>query len=1014
MNKFLITLCLLFAVVASGEAQIKEHAAMKENNNVFTGTDLFAQGAQMGSFTFATLPASPNGTLVYCADCVIINPCAGAGTGSIARREGGGWDCGGGGGGGGSVFQSNGTPLSTFTTVNFQNSAPTTGLTLGFTNPSAGNVQLTLSGILTVPGGGSGVATLSGVVKGNGSSAFSSASAADIVSLFSGCSGTLYLGADGACHVSASPLTTNGDEYIFAGGINTRLPIGSAGQFEFVSGGLPAWDANVTDNGTIFSVADSGGIQAPVVASNGSGAGILTLTQGFDNSGICPANSVCVEAPLSISSSWTEVRAGAGPGATSVKQYTVLAGGKTTESFVTAPTITGDGALFNNVASSGAVTLTLANAGPHLFWGNTTGVSGIPGYVQIGLDDLAAQAADTVVINASGGSAPPIAGALPSCSGGANALDYNTSTHVFGCNTITGVVGTGPAGADVTYIAANSVGAVANAFHTSAFASLALSLSACPGPPVPCYVIVDPISSTSDVAFPTTIGPQPGTVVGMVNVAGSTVTWVAGHLFNVGWTGTITIGGSPFTISSVSSTTSMTLTSAPTAEAPTSYSFADGSGAQEVTVENRGTAIRCTDTRGGRDCLDIGQFGHLISAGKGSIAVSSGSSVISSSSANVTSLVTNLIHDGTQSDFTLTGHNVAPSLNAIVTRATLWLVAVEGKGTVRDDSVEAPAVWKAGPLTTGSSGYGVSIEDGDTGGSANMNAMTFDNLAIIGGGRHGSILLHIMSGALANASGSNYIFNGLSLEDPDLSNGVGGSAGNCILTFGCMVLIDGSEAWNGSAYVPLSNNHIITGVVMNNPYFETFAGSQSTASYIELRNTRDIEINGAVFSGGPGIDKCLYIAPRSNVGGIQFGDQGAVILNGRVVASRCVNTVFNAVSNTTRTSATSSNINYIYPGRGTNDSFVVDGDITIGGHLNQTATGIIGGSCTMTAGFTCTFSLSKAFNSAPITIASPDASDTLSGTANPVKCSISGTTVTITTGILNSATWDCLLIGNPN
>src|SRR6185437_12570173 len=63
--------------------------------------------------------------------------------------------------GGGSVatFQANGTNLSNQTTINFENSAVTDGLTLEFLNPSLGNVQLGLTGILSIPGGGTGIST---------------------------------------------------------------------------------------------------------------------------------------------------------------------------------------------------------------------------------------------------------------------------------------------------------------------------------------------------------------------------------------------------------------------------------------------------------------------------------------------------------------------------------------------------------------------------------------------------------------------------------------------------------------------------------------------------------------------------------------------------------------------------------------------------------------------------------------------------------------------------------------
>ena len=72
------------------------------------------------------------------------------------------------------------------------------------------------------------------------------------------------------------------------------------------------------------------------------------------------------------------------------------------------------------------------------------------------------------------------------------------------------------------------------------------------------------------------------------------------------------------------------------------------------------------------------------------------------------------------------------------------------------------------------------------------------------------------------------------------------------------------------------------------------------------------------------------------------------------------------------------------------------------------------GSCAMSAATTCTFSIGFAFSSTPKTFASIDAASTVPATANSAKCSVSGTTVTITAGISNSLTWDCLLIGNPN
>jgi hypothetical protein len=45
------------------------------------------------NITFANLGAATNGTIGYCADCTIANPCAGGGTGALAKRLNGAWVC---------------------------------------------------------------------------------------------------------------------------------------------------------------------------------------------------------------------------------------------------------------------------------------------------------------------------------------------------------------------------------------------------------------------------------------------------------------------------------------------------------------------------------------------------------------------------------------------------------------------------------------------------------------------------------------------------------------------------------------------------------------------------------------------------------------------------------------------------------------------------------------------------------------------------------------------------------
>jgi len=69
------------------------------------------------------------------------------------------------------------------------------------------------------------------------------------------------------------------------------------------------------------------------------------------------------------------------------------------------------------------------------------------------------------------------------------------------------------------------------------------------------------------------------------------------------------------------------------------------------------------------------------------------------------------------------------------------------------------------------------------------------------------------------------------------------------------------------------------------------------------------------------------------------------------------------------------------------------------------------GSCSMSSETTCTFSVGNSFTSITNTQVSLDASSTPPEIAISAKCSISGTTVTVTTGASNSLTWDCLVVG---
>jgi hypothetical protein len=54
---------------------------------------VWGQTLQLGIVGFASLGAPANGTFTYCPDCTIANPCAGGGTGALAKRLNSVWVC---------------------------------------------------------------------------------------------------------------------------------------------------------------------------------------------------------------------------------------------------------------------------------------------------------------------------------------------------------------------------------------------------------------------------------------------------------------------------------------------------------------------------------------------------------------------------------------------------------------------------------------------------------------------------------------------------------------------------------------------------------------------------------------------------------------------------------------------------------------------------------------------------------------------------------------------------------
>jgi hypothetical protein len=144
--------------------------------------------------------------------------------------------------------------------------------TTGFTPSTATTGAITLAGTLAIANGGTGQTTrqaamdaLAGAVtagqylRGDGTDVIMSAiQAADVPTLnqnttgtASNVTGTVAIANGGtgqttanAAYNALSPMTTTGDiTYEAAGGIATRLPIGTTGQVLTVASGLPAWSS---------------------------------------------------------------------------------------------------------------------------------------------------------------------------------------------------------------------------------------------------------------------------------------------------------------------------------------------------------------------------------------------------------------------------------------------------------------------------------------------------------------------------------------------------------------------------------------------------------------------------------------------------------------------------------------------------------------------------------------------------------------------------------------------------
>jgi hypothetical protein len=120
--------------------------------------------------------------------------------------------------------------------------------TTGFTPSSATTGAVTLSGTLNVANGGTGATTLTGYVKGSGTTAMTASSTiptSDLSGVVAITNGGTGANTAAAAFNALNPMTTTGD-IIYEASASTaaRLPVGTTGQVLTVAGGIPSWATN--------------------------------------------------------------------------------------------------------------------------------------------------------------------------------------------------------------------------------------------------------------------------------------------------------------------------------------------------------------------------------------------------------------------------------------------------------------------------------------------------------------------------------------------------------------------------------------------------------------------------------------------------------------------------------------------------------------------------------------------------------------------------------------------------
>jgi hypothetical protein len=171
-------------------------------------------------------------------------------------------------------------PITTSGSIGCSTNFTPTGFTAArtYTFPDANATILTSNAAVTVAQGGTGAATLTGPLKGNGTAAISPSLAADIYALWSGtCSATTFLRGDGACAALNLATEVTGTLGVTNGG--NGLATTTLGDLRYGSAAntLTALPGNTSTTLELFTQTGTGSASAAPVWESLATVGVPTL-----------------------------------------------------------------------------------------------------------------------------------------------------------------------------------------------------------------------------------------------------------------------------------------------------------------------------------------------------------------------------------------------------------------------------------------------------------------------------------------------------------------------------------------------------------------------------------------------------------------------------------------------------------------------------------------------------------------------------------------------------------------